>query len=263
MTDSMLDPKAWAAQRSGASCGSACGGSSVGAFVSVTAFRTTDPAALSAAICAYVEAHGVSCTAVAVNDEFASNTLIFQPKDGWTVVFWPDYFVGFDVPAVVAITRELRLLASTIFVADGGYWAHVLIENGEELDHFCSHPTQLNTRPAGPPVDAQKWRGNAALLARKFAKAESALAPYLRDLDAEEAAAKPPKIGFFARFFAPAPPPFVAGPAFPDDEYDLDDYDVFVDFWRHAGIHWPADMELAAPAFCWRFGEDFADKLPG
>jgi hypothetical protein len=257
-----LDPGARAGQRNGASCGSACGGPDVGAFVSCTAFRTTDAAALSAAICAYVAAHGVSCTAVAVNDEFTNNTRIFQPKDGWTVVFWPDYFVGFDVPAAAAITRDLHLLASVVFVADGGYWAHVLIENGETLDRFCCRPAQLCSHPSQPPVDAQDWRGNAVLLARKFGVTESALAPYLRNLDAEAEAAKPPKPGFFARFFAPAPPPFVAGAAFKDDEYDLDDYDVFADFWRRAGIHWPVDMELAEPAFCWRFGEDFAEKLP-
>ena len=258
----MLDPKPCAEQRNGASCGSACGGTNVGAFVSVTAFHTTDAAALSAAICDYVQAHGVTCNAVAVNDEFANNTLIFNPNNGWTVVFWPDYFVGFDVPIATALCRELHLLASVVFVEDGGYWAHVLIENGETLDRFCCHPAQMHTNPAEPPVDPQKWRGNAALLARKFGVPEASVAPYLRDLDAEAEAAKPPKPGFFKRFFAPAPPRFFAGSAFKDDEYDLDDYDVFVDFWRRAGIHWPADMELAAPAFCWRFGEDFADKLP-
>lgn len=235
----------------------------MGAFVSVTAFRTTDAAALSAAICGYATAHEVSCTAVAVNDNFANNTLIFVPKNGWSVVFWPDFFVGHDVPAVTAITRELRLLASVVFVEDGGYWAHVLIENGETLDRFCSRPTRMQTHPDEPPVDAQNWRGNAPLVARKLGVAEASIAPYLRDLDAEEEAARPPKRGFFARFFAPEPPPFAPGAAFSDDEYDVDDYDVFVDFWRRAGIHWPEDMELAAPAFCWRFGEDFSDKLPG
>ena len=232
----------------------------MGAFVSATAFRTTDAAALSAAIGWYADAHGVACTAVAANDEFGSNTLIFAAKNGWTVVFWPDYFVGMDVPASQAISRELQLLASVVFVSNGSFWGHGLVERGETLDQFCPRPTAMAA--ADPAAHAQRWRGNAALLARKFAVPEAQLAPYLRHLDAEAEAAKPPKPGFFARFFAPEPPPFVAGPAFPDDEYDLDDYDVFVDFWRRAGIHWPAEMELAAPLFSWRFADDYAAKFP-
>ena len=257
-----LDPKACAGQRSSAGCGAGCGGSNLGACVSTTAFRTSDAAALSAAICGLAQAHDLGCTAVAVSDEFASNTLIFQPNNGWTVVFWPDNLVAQAVPIAVVLTRQLHLLASVVFVDDGGYWAHVLIEHGETLDQFCPRPGRVDPTPADAAEHLQKWRGDAALLARKFRVADELMAPYLRNLDAEAEAAKPPKPGFFARFFAPEPPPFVAGPAFPDDEYDLDDYDVYVDFWRRAGIHWPADMELAAPAFSWRFGGDYAAKLP-
>ncbi len=235
----------------------------MGAFVSATAFRTTDAAALSAAICRYAAAHGVTCEDVAVSDDFGSNTLIFAPQNGWTVVFWPDQFVGLDVPTVVTLTRELHLLASVIFVDNGRYWAHVLVEDGVEIDHFCPHPSRILAQSADWVRHVATWRGQAALLASKFGVPESSVAPYLRDLDAEAEAAKPAKPGFFARLFAGEPPPFVAGPAFPDDEYDLDDYDVYVDFWRHAGIHRPADMELASPAYSWRLGDDFAEKLPG
>lgn len=229
----------------------------MGAFVSRTAFRTNDAAALSAAIHAYVTRHGVACEPARVGDDFSASTLIFAPRGGWTVVSWPDAFVGHDVPAIEALTQELRLLASHVYVVDGKYWAHLLVERGDVLDEFCSHPQRLH----GESVDA--WRGNAELLARKFGVEASDVAPYLVDLDAAELAAKPPPPkGFLARFFAPEPPPFHAGRAFDDDEYDLDDYDVCVDFWRHAGIHWPEAMELASPAFCWRFAEDFGTKLP-
>lgn len=234
----------------------------MGEFVSATAFRTSAAAALSEAVCRYAEAHGVACTPVSVSDEFASNTLIFAPQGGWTVVFWPDHFVGLEVAAAVALTRELDLLASVVFVADGKYWAHVLVEKGQEIDHFCPRPSRIPASSADAAQHTKKWRGSAALLAGKFGVPESSLAPYLRNLDAEAEAARPPKPGFFARFFAGEPPPFFAGPAFPDDEYDLDDCDVYVDFWRRAGIHRPAEMELAAPAYAWRFGDNFADKLP-
>ncbi len=256
MTD-MLDPKACNAQLTGASCGGSCGGPNLGAFVHTTAFRTADVAALSAAICRYAEAHGVVTTEVPVSDEFASNTLLFQPQNGWTVVFWPDYFLGHDVAAALALSRELHVVASVVFVEDGRYWAHVLVENGAVVDRFCPHPGRV-----AQIAPAAEWCGEAALQAQKFGVPVADLAPYLRDLDAAAEAAKPPKPGFFARFFAPEPPPFAAGPAFPDDEYDLDDYDVFVDFWRRAGIHWPADMELATPAYSWRFADDYAEKLP-
>ncbi len=233
----------------------------MGAFVSTTAFRTDDAAAVSAAIARHVQAKGVACESVDVSDEFASNTLIFQPQNGWVVVFWPEQFVGLDVAAVEAVTQDLRLVASVVFVEDGRYWAHVLVENGAVVDQFSSRPARMTATVADAVGLSEAWRGDAAVLARKFAVSEAAIAPYLRNLDAEEAAAKPAKPSFFARFFAPEPAPFAAGPAFADDEYDLDDYDVFVDFWRHAGIHWPADMELAAPAFSWRFGEDYPEKL--
>jgi hypothetical protein len=229
----------------------------LGAFVHATAFRTADVAALSAAICRYAQAHAVATTEIPVSDEFGSNTLIFQAHEGWSVVFWPDFFLGHDVAAARALTAELNTLASVVFVEDGRYWAHVLVEKGEVVDRFCPHPARVEAL-----APAAEWRGNAALVAHKFGVQAADIAPYLRDLDAAAEAAKPPKPGFFARFFAPEPPPFAAGPAFPDDEYDLDDYDVFVDFWRRAGIHWPAEMELATPAFSWRFGEDYGEKLP-
>lgn len=257
----VLDPKPCAAQRNGTACGTGCGGAIVGAFVSATAFHTDDAAALSAAIARYAERRGVTCEAAEVSDDFSNNTLIFQPLNGWTVVFWPERFIGLDVAAVEAVTTELKLLASLVFVEEGRYWAHVLVENGDVVDQFCPRPTRMSSMAADAVGSSEAWKGSAALLARKFGVAETALAPYLRDLDQEAQAAKPAKVGFFARFFAPEPPPFVAGPAFPDDEYDLDDYDVFVDFWRRAGIHWPADMELAAPAYCWRFGDDYPEKL--
>ena len=117
----------------------------MGAFVSATAFRTTDAAALSAAICRYAAAHGVTCEDVAVSDDFGSNTLIFAPQNGWTVVFWPDQFVGLDVPTVVTLTRELHLLASVIFVDNGRYWAHVLVENGIEIEHACEKSCACTT----------------------------------------------------------------------------------------------------------------------
>jgi hypothetical protein len=229
----------------------------MGAFVSRTAFRTNDAAAVSAAIHAYVIRHGVACEPGRVGDDFSASTLVFAPRGGWTVVSWPDAFVGWDIAAVEALTAELGLLASLVFVADGKYWAHVLVERGEIVDEFCSHPQRLH----GESTDA--WRGNPELLARKFGVEAADLAPYLVDLDAAAEAAKPaPPKGFWARMFAPEPPPFHAGPAFADDEYDLDDYDVCVDFWRRAGIHWPEAMELANPAFCWRFADDFGRNLP-
>lgn len=234
-------------------------------LLSVTAFRTSDPAALSAAICRYAAEREVACTTVRVSDEFASNILIFSARGGWSVVFWPDAFVGIDLQLVQHLSRELQLLASLVFVAEGGAWAHVLLQRGAVLDCFSPQPSKLTGPGLAVLVAAHSWSGDAAVLARAFGVETSTIAPYLRDLDKELAALQPQPSGFWARFWArlapPEAPPFRPGRALPDDEYDLDDMLVFVDFWRRIGIHYPAEMELASPAYVWRFGGDCAEKL--
>jgi hypothetical protein len=50
------------------------------------------------------------------------------------------------------------------------------------------------------------------------------------------------------------------GRAFPDDEFELDDAWVFVDFWRRLGPRYPDETTSHARAL--RLAPDWAGKLP-
>jgi hypothetical protein len=183
----------------------------MGEFIAVTAVRGTDPAFVAQTIVRYAQESGVEADVVAEHGD--DLVAVHPPEGGWTVVTWPMPVVASAVGGW--LSRECGAQVSAIDVYDGAYWQHVAFYKGEVRDRFSSVPDYFATdEPTGQRL-RREWAGDAAVLADFFDRPASAVGPYL--VRADEA----------------------AGPAFPGDEFDLDDVWVFVDFWRRAGIAYP------------------------
>lgn len=183
----------------------------MGEFIAVTAVRGTDAAFVADTIVRYARDNGIEADPT---DEHGDDLVaVHPPENGWTVVAWP-------MPVVAAslggwLSRELGAQVSAIDVYDGDYWQHVAFYKGEVRDRFSSVPDHFATDPATAERLRREWAGDVSVLVDFFDRPRSAIAPYL--VRAAEA----------------------AGPAFPGDEFDLDDVWVFVDFWRKLGITYP------------------------
>jgi hypothetical protein len=207
----------------------------MGVFLAVSAFRDRDVAEVTAALERFVADHG-SSTGTEPRPE--DDVSVFAPVAGWTVVLWPPTFVGHDPAAARHMSGTLGTVASTVHIYDGDYWAHRLFRAGEELDRSASTPAYWAESDEDAAQLRDAWTGDASLLASVVGTAER-LEPYLTPLnDGDE-------------------PP---GKAFEGDEFELDDPWVFVDFWRHLGITYPADPTASAHRLSLATG--WAGKLP-
>src|SRR3712207_4231253 len=173
----------------------------MGEFLALTAVRSTDPAFVADTIVRYAQEHGAEAEVVA--DDGADLMAVWPPDGGWTVVSWP---LGVAASGVGGwLSRELACQVSAIDVYDGAFWQHVAFYKGEVRDRFCSVPDHFTDDPATAQRLRAEWAGSVGVLVDFFDRPASALAPYLvRAGDAD-------------------------GPAFPSDEFDLDDIWVFVD----------------------------------
>lgn len=196
----------------------------MGYFLAVSAFRGLAPTELATAVCEYAREHDVGGELGDGEPGDPSTAVVYAPKDGWTVVLWPPYFNVHDVPLCSALSGTLGVVASTVHVVDDDYWVHTLCADGRVVDRFCSEP---EVRPVG-------WEGDAEALARELGADGGVLRAYLTE---------------------PRP-----ARAFPDDEFTLDDFWVFTDFWRRLGVPYPDDVGAYELAI--QFADDFGDRLP-
>lgn len=194
----------------------------MGLFLAASAFRDSDVDPVTMALERFLADHDWSS-----DDEArpADEVCLFAPVDGWTVVLWPPYFNGHDAVAARHISHTLGTLASTVHIYDGDYWVHRLFRAGEELDRSASTPAYWAEFDEDASRLRAAWTGDAAVVANAVGRAPEGVEPYLTPLtDADE-------------------PP---GKAFEDDEFELDDPWVLVDFWRRLGIAYPADSTASA-----------------
>ena len=115
----------------------------------------------------------------------------------------------------------------------GTFVTAVLLRDGVVLDRFASMPSYF-TEDAGEIERLRaKYLGNAEVIADTVGCPVEQLALYLVHVDEEE-------VEDDDEGFDDVEPEL--GKAYPDDEFELDNPWVFVDFWRRFGPRYPDDM---------------------
>ncbi|GIF70961.1 hypothetical protein [Asanoa siamensis] len=221
----------------------------MGEFIAVSAFQTDDPGRVLNSVTSFFAAHGWPAEQVPGDGPQTDNDVLgFVPHGGWSVVLWPGYFS--DLAAVEFVSRELGVVGSTVRIHDGDYWSHSLLRDGAFLDRFASMPDYFTDDRREIDRLVAKFAGQPAVVAAATGCAVEEIAPYLIhiDLSVDEDDES---------FDEPEPE---LGRAFPDDEYELHDPWVFVDFWRRIGIRYPADS--SAPVWRLRLAEGWLNSLP-
>lgn len=202
----------------------------MGNFLAATAVKGACVEAVGAVL-DYMEAHGAAAELLEGEPPGRLDAHFVEQPGGWTVILWPAYFNVHDFPVAAEISGKLRTLVSTMNVYDDDCWSHGLFENGVELDRFCSCPEVADLEP-------EEWKGDPALLARKFGVEPAMVAAYYQHIsDDTDPDAR----------------------AFEDDEFELCDTWVFTDFWKRLGIDYPDPPERVRLV---RLDKRFADKLP-
>ncbi len=220
----------------------------MGGFLASSAVRDRPVKKVASQIQSCVSKHGVACKPVTSGPVVdATDVRIFAPTNSWTVVLWPEYFNIHDIEVCKELSAALRTTISTVHVYDGDYWTHVLLRDGEALDHFASMPNYFDeedgedgdeAEPHGA-ARARKWAGDASVVAKALSlPSPDAITPYFVSVDEDTDDEK----------------------AFPEDEFELSDFWVFTDFWRKTGVAYPPDV--AAYGARLRLGKNFAQKLP-
>jgi hypothetical protein len=214
-------------------------GLKMGLFLAVSAFRNVNPREVAQACADYLLSYGVECAARPPDADVDHHTdaMIFQSQEGWLVVLWPEYF-GVNVGAAArGMAAEHGWLISTIKVYDGAYWDHLAYLGQEELHSHCSWPNYWDEES-----QASDWEPDPAKLAAALGVSADVLRPYLIDAGMIQDEAEPRK-------------------ANADDNFELRNIWVFVDFWRRLGVTYPEPGKNIAQIL--RITTDgFMDKLP-
>ena len=211
----------------------------MGHFLAVTAYQNTQPDLLLNTLSAYCSEVSVGCSESKVPQD-SKDGLIYPPQNGWTVFLWPSYYNVVDLQSAQTMSGKLRTLVSSIHVYDDDYWTHGLFQNGENIDLFCSHPEYHGTGFFENRRLAKLWSGSSEKIAAACGIPPERIAGYLRNNR---------KLGSKADTRVHA-----------EDQFDLSNFWVFVDFWKKLGINYPVDMTGFVKAV--RFSRDANFKMP-
>jgi len=207
----------------------------MGLFLAVSAVSCDSASKVAGVIAEHASRNGVAWSKAPpdqVNEE--SDAAIHASMGGWVVIVWPNYFTQ-DASLAETLSRGLGTVASTVHVYDGDYWSHLLFDSGRLIDRFASDPDYFAESREDRERLQREWRGDPRLVAAAVGVQPETLARYL---EGEQA----------------------SGKAYTDDEFDLDDVWVFVDFWRRMGIAYPSDS--ARPEHVIRLMPGWEKRLP-
>lgn len=229
----------------------------MGYFLSVSAVRGCSAEVLGDAISAVMAAHGVATEPSSGPPDPRTDLSIFAGTP-WTIVLWPEHFNVHDIAICAQLSKTFGTI-STVHTYDEEYWTHALCVDGNVIDRFCSMPGYFAKGPQESARLAAAWRGNATVLASTIGCDPARLSPYL--VHRPPQSGQPvPKPGLISRLFGAKTRPHAPVKAHAEDEFDLDNFWVFVDFWKQAGIPYPANMRKYDRVI--RLAEDFSDRLP-
>lgn len=233
----------------------------MGYLLAVSAFQDLTVERLTRAIQQYAARYDVACAVFHPGQAEPSprtDATVFSITDGWTIVLWPEYFNIHDFPICETLSEQLSTLVSTVHVYDEDYWAHGLFERGQLLDQFCSKPECLAEDSETVNRMKVKWQGNPKVIASRFRVPVDAIGGYLVHLSPSDEGAS--QSGSFFSFLKRRKPRVSDSKVKPEDDFGLDNFWVFTDFWRSLGIHYPDDMTKWVRLL--RFTSDFSGKLP-
>src|SRR6266568_3669768 len=195
----------------------------MGSFLAVSAFRDRSIDAVAESVRRFMSPHGVAFEIVsAAEPDPHADAAAYAPSNGWTVFLWPEHFNLHDIPLCEAVSGDLQTLVSTVHVYDDDYWTHALFDRSALVDRFASMPGYFADDAEQAAMLARAWAGDPNRLGDTLDVAPEMIRPYLVHVDNE--AEEWPK-------------------AFPDDEFDLENFWVFVDLWRRVGIAYPEEVE--------------------
>lgn len=194
----------------------------MGHFLAVTAFKTEESDSVAESINEYSQEFGVKSQILDSLKEPKEDrhALIYSPVNGWCVVLWPNYFNLHDVPVAKAISERLSTTVSTVNVYDGNYWCHVFFNNGIQLDNYCSMPTYWSETEDDAKQKITQYKGHPKAIANQLGIDLTIISGYYTPILEEKNYAK----------------------VSPNDEFALDDFWVFTDYWTKLGIQYPKDM---------------------
>jgi hypothetical protein len=118
------------------------------------------------------------------------------------------------------------------------------------LDRFATMPDYFTDDPTEVARLTAKYAGRPAVVAEAVGLPVEQIAPYLVHVITEDGEDED-------GYYVTEPE---MGKAFPDDEFDLDDAWVFVDFWRRLGIGYASDVRAYAARL--RLAPGWSGKLP-
>src|SRR5262249_10219194 len=98
--------------------------------------------------------------------------------DGWSIVFWPDYFTGLG-PASLWLSVEFDAVTSAIDVYDGDLWNHLLFRRGVLIDRFSSIPDYFTRDRSEKARLRRAWAGNADVIGASFGVPPDRIGRYL------------------------------------------------------------------------------------
>lgn len=211
----------------------------MGLFLATTAFRSNSVEDTVAAISDYLASHEVKHQ---MKEEAwplseATDAMVFAPRNQWVVVLWPNYFNIHDFPMLTTIGNARGWLISGVHVYDGDYWEHLAVRGPERLHEFSSRPTYWSDVPE-ELERAARFDNNPARLSAALEMPGNALQPYMVDAAGIPDTAK----------------------AHADDQFELANIWVFIDFWKRMGIIYPDPPNN--PTAVVRLSKGFAKRLP-
>jgi hypothetical protein len=155
----------------------------VGFYLGCTAVRDEDVATVRDAVVRYAGGHGLRSEVTAGAGRPAEVASVYPPRDGWTVVIWPNDFAG-TWPVARSLSADLATAVSAVEVIAGSYWTHAAFDAGMEVDRFSvipdnSVPFELEGNDEATVQVREALAGNASRLAAMFDRPAEVIQPYL------------------------------------------------------------------------------------
>lgn len=235
----------------------------MGHFLAVSAIRSEDEGHVQNAIIQYCASHGVKCN-LRENIEQTSperDAQVYASHNGWIRVLWPEYFNIHDFPLCEQLSKEMSVAVSTIHVYDDDFWEQLFVSSGEILHRFSSWPDYFAESAEDAAEARKQWKGDPTQLVSFLGIPEDTISRYLVHLPLEPQQPRPAErrglLGWFKKAQPVEPTPVKA---YDSDEFPLDFFWVFVDFWNKLGITYPDPPDSLSSAL--RLDRRFGAKLP-
>ena len=155
--------------------------SQVGLFLAVTAVRDATPAETAAAVSSWFNDRFIACTpSVTVDDGRSSERIeIYEPRNGWTVIRWPQFFRFID-NAAAHVSDRLAAVVSSVDIYHSECWTHLVHTRGVLVDQYCTNPILQMTTDDDRREIARRYRGNPEIVSHHLGSSPRTIKRYYR-----------------------------------------------------------------------------------